>query len=111
MDSMNRPGVPSTGFSLTAALGAVARFAVALFGALLMVGALLMGLLLGLTLMIFALLRGRRPQGVQFMWRKGQWPGRPRNDPAPASRGEVVDIDARVIAPDESKPQQSAPPG
>ena len=108
---MNRQEIPSTGFSLSAAFGAVARFAVALFGALLMVGALLMGLLLALALMIFALLRGRRPQGAPFMWRKGQWPGRPHGDATPAGRGEVVDIDARVIASDESKPQQSPPPG
>jgi hypothetical protein len=106
MDSMNRPRDATAGYSLTAVVGAIVRFAVALAGALLMVGALLMGLLLGLTLMIFALLRGRRPQGVQFMWRKGEWPGRPRNGSAPVgSGGEVLDIDARVIAPDESKPR------
>jgi hypothetical protein len=109
MDSMNQPRDAAASFSLAAWVGALVRFAVALVAALLMVGALLIGLLFGLTLMIFALLRGRRPQGVQFRWRKGDWPGRPRSGSAPVGSGEVVDIDARVVAPDESKSHESIP--
>jgi hypothetical protein len=98
MDSMNgRSDGPLA--ALGAALSAAARFVVALFGALLMVGALFIGLLVGLTLMLFALLRGRKPQGVKFVWRKGDWPGRPaagRSATSPVS-GEVVDIEAREL--------------
>jgi hypothetical protein len=94
-------GAPSA-WSLAAIVGAIVRFAVALAGAVLMIGALFIGLLLGLSLLVFALLRGRRPQGVRFMWRKGEWPGRPHSGSASVGHGEVVDIDARVIAADES---------
>jgi len=98
MDPMNsRSDGPLS--ALGAALSAAARFVVALFGALLMVGALLIGLVVGLTLMLFALLRGRKPQGVKFMWRKGDWPGRPGSgrSPAPPGAGEVVDVEAREL--------------
>ena len=102
MDSTGRQG-RTGGFTLAGMVTAVVRFAVTLFGALLMVGALFFGLLLGLGLMSFALLRGRRPQGVPFIWRKGEWPGRPRSVSTPAGAGEVVDIEVRVIPTDESK--------
>ena len=82
-------------------VSAVARFAIALVGAVVMVGALFIGLIVGLTLLIFALLRGRKPTGVKFMWRKGEWPGRPgrRQDSKPVEQGEVVDIEVREIPP------------
>jgi hypothetical protein len=102
MVSTGRKGRTS-GFTLTGVAAAIVGFAVALFGALLMVGALLLGLLLGLGLISFALLRGRRPQRVPFIWRKGEWPGRTRSVPTSAGAGEFVDIEARVIPTDESK--------
>jgi hypothetical protein len=102
MDSTGRQG-GTDGFTLAGAAAALVHFAVALFAALLMVGVLFFGLLLGLGLMVFALLRGRRPQSVPFIWRKGQWPGRPRSASTPDGAGEVVDIEARVIPTDESK--------
>lgn len=87
--------------ALGAALSAVVRLVVAMFGALLMVGALFIGLLVGLTLMLFALLRGRKPQGMKFVWRKGDWPGRPGSGRTggPPATGEVVDIEARELPP------------
>ncbi len=87
--------------ALGAALSAAVRLVVAMFGALLMVGALFIGLLVGLTLMLFALLRGRKPQGMKFVWRKGDWPGRPGSGRAGGSpaTGEVVDIEARELPP------------
>ncbi len=105
MESMNSQSEGPLS-AIGAALSATARFAVALFGALLMVGALFIGLLVGLTLMLFALLRGRRPQGVKFMWRKGDWPGRPGSRPSATQpgKGEVVDIEVREIPP--KPPQQ-----
>jgi hypothetical protein len=102
MDSMGCKG-RSSGFTLTGVVAAIVGFAVALFGALLMVGALLLGLVVGLGLVIFALLHGRRPQRVPFIWRKGEWPGRSRSVSTPAGAGEVVDIEVRVIPTDESK--------
>ena len=97
---MNRPADGPLSM-LGNALSAVLRFGVALVGALLMVAALFVGLLIGLTLMLFALLRGRKPQGMKFVWRKGEWPGRPgsRQGPRPIDPGEVVDIEAREVAP------------
>jgi hypothetical protein len=102
MDSMNGRLDPSAN-TLGSVVSAIARFVVALVGALLMVGALLFGLLVGLTLMLFALLRGRRPRGVQFAWRKGDWPGRAGRwrEARTVESGEVVDIEAREVAPHE----------
>jgi hypothetical protein len=94
MHSRSEGPLAALGTALTATL----RFVVALLGAVLMVGALFVGMVLGLTLMLFALLRGRKPQGVKFMWRKGDWPGRPGTRRAPEA-GEVVDIEARELPP------------
>ncbi len=99
---LERPaGTLSTVFS--AILGWLVMFA----GALLMVGVLFIGLLLGLALMLFALLRGRKPQRMKFVWRKGEWPGRPGawRDRHGVTPGEVVDIEAREVAP---RPKQGS---
>jgi hypothetical protein len=100
MESMNRRA-DGTGFSLGGALGGVVRLFVALAAALLMVSALFVGLLIGLTLMCFALLRGRSPRGLNFVWRRGASPGQAR---AAAGRsGDVVDIEAREVKADEPR--------
>lgn len=95
-DRLDRPGA-----TLGSMFSSILRIFVAMAGALLMVAALLIGLLVGLTLMIFALLRGRKPQGVNFVWRKGEWPGRPgsRQGSQRIDPGEVVDIEAREVVP------------
>ena len=99
---MNSP-LDRPGATLGSMFSAVVRFVMALAGALLMVAVLLIGLLVGLTVLLFALLRGRKPQGVKFVWRKGEWPGRPGAGRSPGPRaldpGEVVDIEAREVSP------------
>jgi hypothetical protein len=106
MNSMNRP-VDRPGATLASMFSSILRFFAALAGALLMVAALLVGLLVGLTLILFTLLRGRKPQDVKFVWRKGDWPGRPgsRQGMRAVDPGEVVDIEARELAP--RQPQDS----
>ena len=106
MNSRSEGPLAALGTALSAAL----RLVVALFGALLMLGALFIGLLVGLTLMLFALLRGRKPQGMKFVWRKGDWPGRPGSGRSggAAAQGEVIDIEARELPPQSppSRPPQ-----
>ena len=76
-------------------IGAVARVGLALAAALLMVGAILIGMLLGLGVLAFALLRGRRPQGPVFVWQRRA--ASARRGPAEPG-GEVVDIEAREVS-------------
>ncbi|HSV68879.1 MAG TPA: hypothetical protein VLI72_02105 [Methylibium sp.] len=87
--------------SLRRALRAVAslllRACAALLGLAFMLGMLLLGLVAGSLLLLWALLRGRRP-ALRF---GGMPPGagwqRFRAAPPRASSGEVVDIEAREI--------------
>ena len=62
-------------------------------GMLLMLGALLLGLLLATGVLLWALLRGRRPGPVNLHW--GRMP-RPRGF-GPRPGGEVVDVQAREV--------------
>jgi hypothetical protein len=71
------------------------RAALALFGLVLMLAALLMGAMLALGLTVWALLRGRRPPPARFAWRGFPPPGG-RGSARPAA-GEVVDIEAREV--------------
>ncbi len=97
---LDRPGA-----TLGSMFSAILRFFMVTVGAILMVGALFVGLLLGLTLLLYTLLRGRKPQGVKFVWRKGEWPGRPgtRQGPRAIDPGEVVDIEVREVAPQPTR--------
>ncbi len=83
---------------------AVLRTVFVVGGMLLMLGALLLGLLLATGVVLWALLRGRRPGPVNLRWRTmarpagfGVWSG-------PAGRSEVVDVDARVVAEADRPP-------
>jgi len=74
----------------------VLRVVLGLVGLVFTLGLLAIGLVAGTALVAWALLRGRRPQGVKFDLRRGgvfggAQPGRM------APRGEVVDIEAREI--------------
>lgn len=95
----------TTGFgaSISAFFSAVLRFFIALAGAIFMLSLLFVGLVLGLTLMLFALLRGRRPAGL--IWRAKSWPPRPggAHGASNMGRGEVVDIEAREIVAEERR--------
>jgi len=89
------------GGTLTAMVSGALRVAVAAAVVVFMLVMLFIGLVLGLGLMAFALLRGRRPAGL--IWRGAGWPGRfvrPRGN-AQAGRGDIVDIEAREVAPAE----------
>ncbi len=75
-------------------LAAVLRPLLVIGGMLLMLIALLLGLVLATGVVLWALLRGRRPGPVNLRW--GRMP-RPRGfGPAPP-RGEVVDVQAREV--------------
>lgn len=89
------PGTERTPFTLSGAFAAVLRVFMALAAAMLVVGALVFGLTIGLALMAYALLRGRRPQGLRFAWRRG----RPAH--TPRTPGEVVDVEVREVMPHE----------
>lgn len=103
---MNSIDNSTQGFSgtLSAIGSSVLRVAVATAVVVFMFVMLFIGLVLGLALMAYALLRGRRPVGL--IWRGANWSGRfarPRGHPAQAARGEVVDIEAREVAPNERR--------
>jgi hypothetical protein len=74
-------------------LSAVLRTVLVIFGMLLMLGALLLGLVLATGVVLWALLRGRRPGPVNLRW--GYMP-RPRGFGQKPS-GEVVDVQAREV--------------
>jgi hypothetical protein len=60
----------------------------------LMIGAMLLGLVLASGVLLWALLRGRRPGPVNLRW--GHMP-RPRGFGQAPPRGEVVDVQAREV--------------
>lgn len=77
-------------------LGALVGFVVVVGGTLLMLAALLFGLLLAGGVVLWSLLRGRRPAPMNLHW--GTMPRPPRfgrrtGEPA----GEVVDVQAREV--------------
>lgn len=74
-------------------LSALLRFALIIGGTILMIGALLLGLVLASGVVLWALLRGRRPGPVNLRW--GGMP-RPRGF-GPRTTGEVVDVQAREV--------------
>jgi hypothetical protein len=74
-------------------LSALLRTALVLGATLLMLAALLLALLLGSGVLLWALLRGRRPQLSHVRW--GRMPGARTFDPPGA--GEVVDVQAREV--------------
>ena len=75
-------------------LSAVLRTLLVIGGMLLMFGALLLGLVLATGVVLWALLRGRRPGPVNLRW--GYMP-RPRGFGQAPPRGEVVDVQAREV--------------
>ena len=76
-------------------LSAVLGFALLVGGTLLMLGALLLGLVLASGVVLWALLRGRRPGPVNLHW--GRMP-RPRGfGPRAPGQGDVVDVQAREV--------------
>lgn len=75
-------------------VSAVMRAVLLVSAALLMLGALVLGLLLGSGVVLWALLRGRRPGPVNIRW--GRMPGARGFGRPPA--GEVVDVQAREVS-------------
>lgn len=74
-------------------LSGVLRVAVVIGGLLLMFGALLLALVLASGVLLWALLRGRRPEPVNLRWSTmPRPPGFGRRPP-----GEVVDVQAREL--------------
>lgn len=74
-------------------LWALLRFVLVIGGMILMLGALLLGLVLASGVVLWALLRGRRPGPVNLRW--ASMP-RPRGFGTRAT-GEVVDVQAREV--------------
>ncbi|WP_428423132.1 hypothetical protein [Methylibium sp.] len=97
IDALNR--------SLRWAVTLVLKLTLTLAGLVFMLGVVVLGLTVGVTLVIWALLQGKRPVAVRF----GRQPGADwsrfraaatRRSPSPAptpSPGEVVDVEAREI--------------
>lgn len=85
---------------LAAVLRALLRLALALLGVLMLLGALVLGLVFALVLVVWALLRGKRPaRGVfQASFHRAR-----RRSPPPPS-GPVIDIEAREV-PDAEAPR------
>ncbi len=75
-------------------LAAVLRPVLIIGGMLLMLGALLLGLMLATGVVLWALLRGRRPAPVNLRWSRMP---RSRGFGQAHSRGEVVDVQARQV--------------
>jgi hypothetical protein len=73
---------------------AVIRTVLLVSATLLMLGALLFGVMLASGVVLWALLRGRRPGPVNIRW--GRMPGA-RGFGRPAA-GEVVDVQAREVS-------------
>ena len=72
---------------------ALLRGALVIGGMLLVLGAMILGLMLAVGVMLWALLRGRRPGPVNLRW--GSMPGAGRFGPRPG--GEVVDVQVREV--------------
>jgi hypothetical protein len=102
-----RAGTPRATLAdrLRAVPGALLRLALGVLGILLMFGALLVGALLALGLLGWALLRGRRPPPGAFSAVFQRQRGFRREAKAP---GAVIDVEARVVA-DQPGPQESEP--
>lgn len=82
-------------------LSAVLRVVFVIGGMLLMLGALLLGLMLATGIVLWALLRGRRPGPVNLRWGTMPRPGFGTRHPR-AATGEVVD--ATVVRDVENTP-------
>ena len=96
---------PSTAASLPQRLAAaVLRTVFVVGGMLLMLGALMLGLVLATGVLLWALLRGRRPGPVNLRWRTMARPGGFGAWTGPSTRSEVVDVDARVVAETDRPP-------
>lgn len=99
---MRAPDSPRPVRSGPGFLGALLGILFAIVGFVLMVGALLLGLVVAVVAVLWALLRGRRPPPVRFEWRQATtraW--RPASGRPPAD--EVVDVEVREI-PDQRQP-------
>lgn len=88
------PSASTTPSRLQRVLAAVLRPLLVIGGMLLMLGALLLGLVLATGVVLWALLRGRRPGPVNLRW--GRMPRGRGFGPAPG-HGEVVDVQAREV--------------
>lgn len=88
-DPFRSPAPPSL---LQRLLGALLSFLLVVGGMLLMVAALLFGLLLAGGVVLWSLLRGRRPAPVNL-----RWAAMPRPPGFGRRTGEVVDVQAREV--------------
>lgn len=93
---------------------AVRRAVMAVAGLVLVGCLLLLGLVLGFALLLWALLRGRRPAPVNLRWARGgmpSWATRGARQGRSAA-SEVVDIQAREVpAANDSRLSAPRPPG
>ncbi|GAA0764594.1 hypothetical protein LRH25_10045 [Ideonella azotifigens] len=78
---------------------AIRRVVLALAGLVFVAVLLLVGLTLGLVLLLWALLRGRRPSPMNLRWGRGArgMPGWATGRQPSANSAEVVDIQAREV--------------
>jgi len=92
---MHPPGSsPDSRTLLQRLIAPVVRVAIVLGGLLLMAGALLVGIVVATGVVVWALVRGRRPRTVDFRWGPGP---HGRSGVGPAQEVEVIDIQAREV--------------
>lgn len=103
---MNTNGslIQSLGAALRGVMATVAGIALALAGLVFMLFALAVGLVTAVTLVAWALMRGRRPQGIRFGMPPGGRFGGARGSRGAAPwprprRGEVIDVEVRDVTP------------
>jgi hypothetical protein len=93
---MSDPVPPSCPNALQRMLSALLRFALVIGGMLLMLGALMVALVLASGVLLWALLRGRRPEPVNLRWSTvPRPPGFARR--ASGAVVEVVDVQVREV--------------
>lgn len=99
MTGQDHSGGGAIGRGVQRILAFVLRALMAAVGLVFMLMLMAFGLVVGSLLLIWALLRGRRPAPVRFgMPRGAAWEGF-RRTASGAPRGEVIDIEAREVPP------------
>jgi hypothetical protein len=90
--------VQRVALALAAGVLAISAFIIA-------IGAVAFGLVIALGVALWALVRGRKPGGIKFVW--PQQPFARRAPSSASSKGEVVDVQVREIPDAAQKPKSS----
>jgi len=94
-DRLSAP--PSSSGPLQRLLSGVLGFFVVAMGMLLVLGAVILGLFMATGVVLWALLRGRRPPAVNLHWGQRVPRSAGFGRPAGTAAGEVVDVQVREL--------------